>query len=226
MKKLRLTESELIKFITQIISEAKHEFQNYEDSILDKISEEGIENLSDIEKKILDSVSTENFDSKPIMLMLAKKIAKQEPMTDIEQMFYNDYAESPEEDDDDSDGFTRDLEPGVIYDSGDDENPPSDDRENRFYFEDPKGEIPTMAFDLTKIYKTDKYIVFQGMLEIEYTTYYGKIFVDMEGNYAGYKFKSEGETTPNEDYEHYIIDAFCKAAVEQLNLDNEDQNEY
>ena len=58
MRKIRLTESELIKFIKQIIKEAKHEFQNYEDSILDKISSDGIESLSDIEKNILIHIMT------------------------------------------------------------------------------------------------------------------------------------------------------------------------
>jgi len=147
MRKIRLTESNLIKFIKQIIKEAKHEFQNYEDSILDKISDEGIESLSDIEKRILQSVSSEDFDTKPIMLMLAKKIAKQESLTDIEQMFYDEYAHEPEEEGETSD-YGRELEPGVIYDAGDDDVPPSDDRENRFSFEDPKGEIPTMTFDV------------------------------------------------------------------------------
>jgi hypothetical protein len=224
MRKVRLTESELIKFITQIIKESSHEFQNYEDTILDKISSEGIESLSDIEKRILQSVSSEDFDTKPIMLMLAKKIAKQESLTDIEQMFYDEYSEEPEEDGRTAD-YERQLDPGVIYDAGDDEVPPSDDRDNRFSFEDPKGEIPTMTFDAMKIYTTDKYIVFQGPLEIEYTTYYGKIYTDLDGKYLGYRFKSESGTKPDEDYESDIIEVFLKLASEQLNQDNE-QDEY
>ena len=54
MRRIRLTESELISFIKQVIKESKysHDFQSYEDSILDKISDEGIETLSDIEKYI------------------------------------------------------------------------------------------------------------------------------------------------------------------------------
>ena len=98
MRKIRLTESELINLINDIIKESKHEFQNYEDSILDKISSDGIESLSDIEKKILDSVSNQNYEVKPIMLMIAKKIAKQESLSDIEQMFYDEYSVGPEED--------------------------------------------------------------------------------------------------------------------------------
>lgn len=225
MRKIRLTESNLIKFIKQIIKEAKHEFQNYEDSILDKISDEGIESLSDIEKKILQSVSSEDFDTKPIMLMLAKKIAKQESLTNIEQMFYDEYSHEPEEEGE-TVNYGRELEPGVIYDAGDDDVPPSDDRENRFSFEDPKGEIPTMTFDVLKIYYTDKYIVFQGMLQIEYTTYYGKIYSDLNGEYVGHRFKSETQTTPDEDYEPGDIDAFLTVAVQQLNEDNEQQDEY
>ena len=224
MRKIRLTESELIKFIKQIIKEAKHEFQNYEDSILDKISSDGIESLSDIEKNILNSVSSENYDTKPIMLMLAKKIAKQESLTRIEQMFYDEYSAESEEDN--GSDYGRELEPGVIYDAGDDDVPASDDRDNRFSFEDPKGEIPTMTFDALKIYYTDKYIVFQGMLQIEYTTYYGKIYSDLNGEYAGHRFKSETQTTPDEDYEPGDIEAFLTVAVQQLNEDNEQNNEY
>jgi len=223
MRKLILKESELISFIKEIINEARHEFQNYEDSILDKISDEGFESLSDIEKEIMNTISKENYDSKPVMLMLAKKIAKQEPLTDIEQMFYDEYAHQPEEEDN---NYSRELEPGVLYDAGDDDVPPSDERENRFYFEDPKGEIPTMKFDLLKIYTTDKYIVFQGMLEIEYTTYYGKIYADLNGKYMGYAFKSETQNRPDEDYDVDAIDAFLQVAVQQLNQDNEQQDEY
>jgi hypothetical protein len=225
MRKIRLTESELISFIKQVIKESRysHDFQSYEDAILDKISNEGIETLSDIEKYILDSIGKENFDVQPVMLMLAKKIAKKESLTDIEQMFYDD--NSVESSEDDVKGY-RELEPGVLFDAGDDETPPSDDRDNRFAFADPKGEIPSMTFDVMKIYTTDKYIIFQGTLEVDKTTYYGKIYADLDGKYLGYRFKSENQTTPEEDYEKETIDAFLQIAVQELNSDNEQNNEY
>jgi hypothetical protein len=119
MRKIRLTESELISFIKEVIKESRysHDFQSYEDAILDKISDEGIETLSEIEKYILDSIGKENFDSQPVMLMLAKKIAKQDSLTDIEQMFYDD--NSVESSEEDVRGY-RELEPGVLFDAGDD----------------------------------------------------------------------------------------------------------
>jgi hypothetical protein len=225
MRKIRLTESELISFIKEVIKESRysHDFQSYEDAILDKISDEGIETLSEIEKYILDSIGKENFDAQPVMLMLAKKIAKQDLLTDIEQMFYDD--NSVESSEEDVRGY-RELESGVLFDAGDDDTPPSDDRENRFSFIDPKGEMPSMVFDAMKIYTTDKYIVFQGRFEVDETTYYGKIYADLEGNYLGHKFKSENQTTPDEDYEKETIDAFLQVAVQELNSDNEQNNEY
>ena len=225
MKKIRLTESELISFIKSVIKESRysHSFQSYEDAILDKISDEGIESLSQIEKFILDSIGKENFDIKPVMVMLARKISNKESLTDIEQMFYDDNAVDSSEE---GTPEYRELEPGVLYDAGDDDTPPSDDRDGRFYFKDPKGEIPEMTFDVSKIYETDKYIVFQGILQVEYTTYYGKMYADLNGEYLGYRFKSESSSTPEDDYEKDIIDAFCKVAVETLNSDNEQNNEY
>ena len=225
MRKIRLTESELISFIKQVIKESRysHDFQSYEDAILDKISDEGIENLSEIEKYILDSIGKENFDIQPVMLMLAKKIAKQDTLTDVEQMFYDDNSVESLENNDI--GY-RELEPGVLYDAGDDETPPSDDRDGRFAFVDPKGEIPSMTFDVMKIYTTDKYIIFQGRFEVGETTYYGKIYTDLDGKYLGHRFKSEGQTTPDEDYEKESIDAFLQIAVQELNSDNEQNNEY
>ena len=225
MRKIRLTESQLISFIKQVIKESRysHDFQSYEDAILDKISDEGIENLSEIEKYILDSIGKENFDIQPVMLMLAKKIAKQDTLTDVEQMFYDDNSVESSENNDI--GY-RELEPGVLYDAGDDETPPSDDRDGRFAFVDPKGEIPSMTFDVMKIYTTDKYIIFQGRFEVGETTYYGKIYADLDGKYLGHRFKSEGQTTPDEDYEKESIDTFLQIAVQELNSDNEQNNEY
>jgi len=64
------------------------------------------------------------------------------------------------------------------------------------------------------------------MLQIEYTTYYGKIYSDLNGEYVGHRFKSETQTTPDEDYEPGDIEAFLTVAVQQLNKDNEQQDEY
>lgn len=220
MKRIKLTEGDLVNIIKKVIKESSHEFQNYEDSILDKISSEGFESLSNIEKTILNNVSSENFNTKPIMLMIAKKIASREQLTDIEKMFYDEYSVSPVE------TKGRELEPNVIYDAGDDEIPASDDRENKFTFEDPKGQIPSMSFELSKIYFTDKYLIFQGTLEVGDTQYYGKIFTDPNGEYLGNKFKSENQTSPNDDYESTPIDAFLTVAAQQLNQDDQQNNEY
>ena len=83
-----------------------------------------------------------------------------------------------------------------------------------------------MQFDALRIYQTDKHIIFQGILVVDETTYYGKIYTDLNGTYLGYKFKSETQTSPDNDYESEVIEIFLKLAAEQLNSDNEKHDEY
>ena len=96
-RKIRLTESELIGMIKNLIREFREKYPELLNPLLEKIGQVGYEGLSDIERKMIDNISQDTLDTNEIMMMVNKKIAAGEELSDVEQVFFDEYAAVPEE---------------------------------------------------------------------------------------------------------------------------------
>ena len=184
-KKIRLTESELINYVQSIIKEIREKYPEILNPLLEKIGEVGYEGLSSIEKKMINDISSDTLDMDEIMMMVNRKIASKEELTDLEKMFFEMNASVPEEEMDM--GTIGDMNIEFEYNSTQ-ENPEEMEIIHR-------GKI---------IVQTEE----DDTLDEE--IFEGEIYCDMEGDYQACNFNNEEGTNLFEKYsaiESYVEEA-------------------
>ena len=196
MKKLILKESELIRLIESIILEMSKDTPHFINTILDKISEGGYESLTSIEKEILNSFSKDSLDVKNIMTLLNKKITSSGPksLSRIEQDFFEDNSKIKN-----------------------DEKTLSTHKDS-WKFDDPKGEIPSMKFNLDSTYEEDGNLVHYGRLLVGGSVFFGNIYCDPYGNYEVCNFSNDDEVNLFEEFEglEHEIEVFLEIICNDL----------
>ena len=188
-KKILLTESQLISFIKNIIKEFREKYPELLNPLLEKVGEVGYEGLSNIEKKMLDSISNDNLNVDVIMMMVNKKIASGEKLSDVEQIFFDEYAAVPDESFEDVD--MGDYKIDFEYNSTE-ENPEDDEIVH-------KGKI---------------YVQSDNEDYIDEEVFHGEIYCDGEGNYAACNFENEEGVNLFEKYEAF--EDFIEQAMEHI----------
>ena len=165
-RKIRLTESELIGMIKNLIREFREKYPELLNPLLEKIGQVGYEGLSDIERKMIDSISQDTLDTDEIMMMVNRKIAAGEELSDVEQVFFDEYAAVPEESFEDID--MGDYKIDFEYNSTE-ENPEDDEivHKGKIYVQSDDEDYP------------------------EEEVFHGEIYCDSEGNYAACNFENE-----------------------------------
>jgi hypothetical protein len=187
-KKIRLTESQLISFIKNIIKEFREKYPELLNPLLEKVGEVGYEGLSNIEKKMLDSISNDNLNVDVIMMMVNKKIASGEELSDVEQIFFDEYAAVPDESFEDID--MGDYKIDFEYNSTE-ENPEDDEivHKGKIYVQSDDEDYPEEVF-------------------------FGEIYCDSEGNYMACNFADEEGVNLFEKYEAF--EDFIEQAMEHI----------
>lgn len=165
-RKIRLTESELIGMIKNLIKEFREKYPELLNPLLEKIGQVGYEGLSNIERKMIDSISQDTLDTDEIMMMVNRKIAAGEELSDVEQIFFDEYAAVPEESFEDID--MGDYKIDFEYNSTE-ENPEDDEivHKGKIYVQSDDEDYP------------------------EEEVFHGEIYCDSEGNYAACNFENE-----------------------------------
>ena len=188
-RKIRLTESELIGMIKNLIREFREKYPELLNPLLEKIGQVGYEGLSDIERKMIDNISQDTLDTNEIMMMVNKKIAAGEELSDVEQVFFDEYAAVPEESFEDID--MGDYKIDFEYNSTE-ENPEDDEIVH-------KGKI---------------YVQSDNEDYIDEEVFHGEIYCDSEGNYAACNFENEEGVNLFEKYESF--EDFIEQAMEHI----------
>ncbi len=188
-RKIRLTESELIGMIKNLIREFREKYPELLNPLLEKIGQVGYEGLSDIERKIIDSISQDTLDTDEIMMMVNRKIASGEELSDVEQVFFDEYAAVPEESFEDID--MGDYKIDFEYNSTE-ENPEDDEivHKGKIYVQSDDEDYP------------------------EEEVFHGEIYCDGEGNYAACNFENEEGVNLFEKYEAF--EDFIEQAMEHI----------
>lgn len=188
-RKIRLTESELIGVIKNLIKEFREKYPELLNPLLEKIGEVGYEGLSNIERKMIDSISQDTLDTDEVMMMVNRKIASGEELSDVEKIFFNEYAAVPEESfkDIDMGDYKIDFE----YNSTE-ENPEDDEivHKGKIYIQSDDEDYP------------------------EEEVFNGEIYCDGEGNYAACNFENEDGINLFEKYEAF--EDFIEQAMEHI----------
>lgn len=187
-KKIQLTESELVGLIHNILKEFTEKHSELLNPLLEKINQIGYEELSDIEKKMIDSISQDNLDTDEIMMMVNRKIAAREELSDVEQIFFDEYAAVPDESfkDIDMGDYKIDFE----YTSTE-ENTEEDEiiHNGKIFIQSEDEDYPEEVFE-------------------------GEIYCDGEGNYAACIFEDEEGVNIFEKYESF--EDFIEQAMNQI----------
>ena len=188
-RKIRLTESELIGMIKNLIREFREKYPELLNPLLEKIGQVGYEGLSDIERKMIDSISQDTLDTDEIMMMVNRKIAAGEELSDVEQIFFDEYAAVPEESFEDID--MGDYKIDFEYNSTE-ENPEDDEivHKGKIYVQSDDEDYP------------------------EEEVFHGEIYCDGEGNYAACNFENEEGVNLFEKYEAF--EDFIEQAMEHI----------
>jgi hypothetical protein len=188
-RKIRLTESELIGMIKNLIREFREKYPELLNPLLEKIGQVGYEGLSDIERKMIDNISQDTLDTNEIMMMVNKKIAAGEELSDVEQVFFDEYAAVPEESFEDID--MGDYKIDFEYNSTE-ENPEDDEivHKGKIYVQSDDEDYP------------------------EEEVFHGEIYCDGEGNYAACNFENEEGVNLFEKYEAF--EDFIEQAMEHI----------
>jgi len=188
-RKIRLTESELIGMIKNLIREFREKYPELLNPLLEKIGQVGYEGLSDIERKMIDSISQDTLDTDEIMMMVNRKIASGEELSDVEQVFFDEYAAVPEESFEDID--MGDYKIDFEYNSTE-ENPEDDEivHKGKIYVQSDDEDYP------------------------EEEVFHGEIYCDGEGNYAACNFENEEGVNLFEKYEAF--EDFIEQAMEHI----------
>lgn len=168
MRKIRLTESQLIRIIKNVINEGI-DTPPLINNILDKINDVGYEGLTEIEKEMINSYSNDSFNDEKIMFLINKKIAKNglKSLSEIELSFYED--NSP-----------------IV----DDEN------EHQEYvgvweYENSNSDLNGMQFKYRASYDEDDNLVHEGELIIDDYSFFGSLYCDAEANYDTCSFETD-----------------------------------
>jgi hypothetical protein len=188
-KKIYLTEVELISFIKNIIKEFREKYPELLNPLLEKVGEVGFEGLSNIEQKMLNDISQDSLNTDEIMMMVNRKIASGEELSDVEQIFFDEYASVP------YDSF-EDMEMGnhkIDFQYLSTEENPEDD------------EI---------VHKGRIFVESEGDEFMEEEVFEGEIYCDGEGNYAACNFENEEGVNLFEKYEAY--EDFIEQAMEHI----------
>ena len=188
-RKIRLTESELIGMIKNLIREFREKYPELLNPLLEKIGEVGYEGLSNIERKMIDNISQDTLDTDEIMMMVNRKIASAEELSDVEQIFFDEYAAVPEESFEDIDMGDYKIDFKYISTV---ENP-----------ED--GEI---------VHTGEIYVQSDDEDYPEEEVFPGEIYCDSEGNYAACNFENEEGVNLFEKYEAF--EDFIEQAMEHI----------
>ena len=188
-RKIRLTESELIGMIKNLIREFREKYPELLNPLLEKIGQVGYEGLSDIERKMIDSISQDTLDTDEIMMMVNRKIAAGEELSDVEQVFFDEYAAVPEESFEDID--MGDYKIDFEYNSTE-ENPEDDEivHKGKIYVQSDDEDYP------------------------EEEVFHGEIYCDGEGNYAACNFENEEGVNLFEKFEAF--EDFIEQAMEHI----------
>jgi hypothetical protein len=188
-KKIYLTEAELISFIKNIIKEFREKYPELLNPLLEKVGEVGFEGLSNIEKKMLNDISQDSLNTDEIMMMVNRKIASGEELSDVEQIFFDEYAAVP-------DTSFEDMEIGnhkIDFQYLSTEQNPEDD----------------------EIVHTGRiFVESEGDEFIEEEVFEGHIFCDEEGNYSACVFENEEGINLFDKYEAY--EDFIVQAMEHI----------
>jgi hypothetical protein len=187
-KKIRLTESQLISFIKNIIKEFREKYPELLNPLLEKVGEVGYEGLSNIERKMIDNISQDTLDTDEIMMMVNRKIARGEELSDVEQIFFDEYAAVPDESFEDID--MGDYKIDFEYNSTE-ENPEDDEivHKGKIYVQSDDEDYPEEVF-------------------------FGEIYCDSEGNYMACNFADEEGVNLFEKYEAF--EDFIEQAMEHI----------
>ena len=187
-KKIRLTESELINYVQSIIKEIREKYPELLNPLLEKISEVGYEGLSSIEKKMINDISSDTLDIDEIMMMVNRKIASKEELTDLEKMFFEMNASVPEEE----------MDMGTIGDM-------NIEFEYNLTQENPEEmEIIHMGKIIVQTEEDDT---------LDEEIFEGEIYCDMEGDYQACNFNNEEGINLFEKYsaiESYVEEALIR----------------
>jgi hypothetical protein len=188
-KKIYLTEAELISFIKNIIKEFREKYPELLNPLLEKVGEVGFEGLSNIEKKMLNDISQDSLNTDEIMMIVNRKIASGEELSDVEQIFFDEYAAVP-------DTSFEDMEIGnhkIDFQYLSTEQNPEDD----------------------EIVHTGRiFVESEGDEFIEEEVFEGHIFCDEEGNYSACVFENEEGINLFDKYEAY--EDFIVQAMEHI----------
>jgi len=188
-KKIYLTEAELISFIKNIIKEFREKYPELLNPLLEKVGEVGFEGLSNIEQKMLNDISQDSLNTDEIMMMVNKKIASGEELSDVEQIFFDEYAAVPDTSFDDIEMGDHKIDFQYL---STEENPEDDEIVH-------KGRI---------------FVESEGDEFMEEEVFEGEIYCDGEGNYAACSFENEEGINLFEKYEAY--EDFIEQAMEHI----------
>jgi hypothetical protein len=168
MRKIRLTESQLIKIIKNVINEGV-DTPNFINDILEKIGDVGYKGLTEIEQTMIDSFSNDMFDKDNIVFLINKKITKGglKSLSEIELSFYED--NSPVIDDE------------VEY----------QDYVGVWDYESPQSDLNGMQFKYRSSYDEDDSLIHEGELIIGDYSFFGNVYCDVEGNYDTCSFETD-----------------------------------
>jgi hypothetical protein len=188
-KKIYLTEAELISFIKNIIKEFREKYPELLNPLLEKVGEVGFEGLSNIEQKMLNDISQDSLNTDEIMMMVNRKIASGEELSDVEQIFFDEYAAVPDTSFDDIEMGDHKIDFQYL---STEENPEDDEIVH-------KGRI---------------FVESEGDEFMEEEVFEGEIYCDGEGNYAACNFENEEGINLFEKYEAY--EDFIEQAMEHI----------
>ena len=188
-KKIYLTESELISFIKNIIKEFREKYPELLNPLLEKVGEVGYEGLSKIEQKMLDDISQDNLNTDEIMMMVNRKTASGEELSDVEQIFFDEYAAVPDTEFDDMEIGNHKIDFQYL---STEQNPEDDEIVH-------KGRI---------------FVESEGDEFMEEEVFEGEIYCDGEGNYDACSFENEEGVNLFEKYEAY--EDFIEQAMEHI----------
>lgn len=184
-KKLYLTESELIDYVKSVIKEIREKYPELLNPLLEKIGEVGYEGLSRIEKKMIDDISRDVLNIDEVMMMINKKIASKEELTDLEKMFFEMNAAVPE----------AEIDMGTVGDM-------NIEFEYGGTVEDPE--------NLEIVHKGKIIVQKEEDDTLDEEVFEGEIYCDMEGDYQACNFNNEEGVNLFEKYspiESYVEEA-------------------
>jgi len=168
MRKIQLTESQLIKIIKNIITEGI-DTPSLINDILEKIGQVGYKGLTEIEQTMIDSYSNDAFDKDKIMFLINKQVAKGglKSLSEIELSFFEDNSVNTED--------------GEEY----------QDYVGVWDYSDSNSTLDGMQFKYRASYDEETGLTHEGELNIGDYSFYGTVYCDAEGNYDTCSFETD-----------------------------------